>query len=222
MSTACAALTRIATFRIPSLHSFNLIVSRGSVVDFSYQANNIQSAIVNAANEKCLGGGGVDGAISSAGGTNLYQDRLNLPIVNGIRCKTGTAVLTGPNTYDKLHTSHVIHAVGPNYHQYKSLEEGDILLSSAYTSSLQCAKDFHLEAVAFSLLSAGVYRGRRTVKEVLQIGLEAIYDFDGYEELNEVHMCAFSEIEANTLLENANDMGLKSIGESESSQCNIL
>ena len=155
MSTACAALTRVATFRVPSLQSFNLIVSRGSVVDFSYQANNIQSAIVNAANEKCLGGGGVDGAISSAGGANLYQDRLNLAIDdNGIRCKTGTAVLTGPNTYDKLHTSHVIHAVGPNYHQYKSLEEGDILLSSAYTSSLQCAKDFHLEAVAFSLFQA--------------------------------------------------------------------
>ena len=196
MSTACS-LSRLATFRVPSLHAFNLIISRGSVVDFSYQTNNIQSAIVNAANEKCLGGGGVDGAISSAGGANLYQDRLNLPIDdNGIRCKTGTAVLTGPNTYDKLHTSHVIHAVGPNYRQYKSLEEGDILLSSAYTSSLQCAKDFHLEAVAFSLLSAGVYRGQRTVKEVLQIGLEAIYDFDGYEELNEVHMCSFSEIEA--------------------------
>jgi hypothetical protein len=53
-------------------------------------------AIVNAANTGCLGGGGVDGAISSAGGEDLYQARRALPELNsrGLRCKTGDAKIT--------------------------------------------------------------------------------------------------------------------------------
>lgn len=119
-----------------------------------------------------------------------------------------------------MHTSYVIHAVGPNYRQYKTEEkEGDELLSSAYTSSLQCAKDAQLEAVAFSLLSAGIFRGSKTAKDVLTIGMNAVYNFEGYNGLKEVHFCAFSEKEADTLLEIASGLGLESIG---SDQCDIL
>jgi len=192
-------------------------------VDFSYPPNPQSSAIVNAANEGCLGGGGVDGAIGAAGGPNLFADRQALPTVGGnrgVRCKTGNAVLTGPNSYGDLHTSYVIHAVGPNYMRYE-LDEADDLLSSAYASSLECAKGAHLESIAFSLLSAGIFRGSRSLKEVLKIGIDSIYNFGGYTELQEVHMCAFSEIEAVTLAQIANEMGLESIGWTAGA-CDIL
>lgn len=139
-------------------------------------------------------------------------DRQALPEVGpGIRCSMGNAVITGPNSYGKLNTHYVIHAVGPNYKKLKSLDAGDALLSSAYNSSLECAKTAKLEAVAFSLLSAGVFRGSRSVKEVLRIGMAAICKFGGYTELQEVHMCAFNENEADTLVEVAEEMGLEEI-----------
>ena len=103
---------------------------------------------------------------------------------------------------------------------YNSPEEGDALLFSAYTSSLECAKDANLEAVAFSLLSAGVFRGSKSVEEVLKIGMEAIVKYDGYAELEEVHMCAFSQEEADTLVKVAKKMGLK--GGASSKSCEIL
>lgn len=191
------------------------------MVDFSFPSNPKSSAIVNAANEGCLGGGGVDGAIGAAGGPSLLADRRALPIVGPcIRCKTGSAVPTGPNSYGKLRTSYVIHAVGPDYGQFTNLNEGDELLSSAYASSLECAENAHIEAIAFSLLSAGVYRGPRSVKEVLKIGMDAIYNFNGYAELREVHMFAFSDKEVDALLDVADELGLGSIGSTGS--CDFL
>jgi O-acetyl-ADP-ribose deacetylase (regulator of RNase III) len=219
--TAVCAFYRVATYLIPSKHPFYLIVCRGSVVDFSFPSNPKSSAIVNAANEGCLGGGGVDGAIGAAGGPNLLADRRALPIVGpGIRCKTGSAVLTGPNSYGKLGTSYVIHAVGPDYKQFTNLSEGDKLLSSAYVSSLACAESARVEALAFSLLSAGVYRGPRSVKEVLKIGMDAIYNFKGYAELREVHMCAFSDKEVDALVDIADELGLGSMG--YTGKCDLL
>ena len=192
-------------------------------MDFSYPPNPKSSAIVNAANEGCLGGGGVDGAISDAGGPILFEDRQALPLLGpGIRCKTGSAVSTGPNSYGDLHTSYVIHAVGPNYRMYSGLDEGDELLFSAYSSTLGCAKDSNLEAVAFSLLSAGIFRGSKSLKEVLKIGIDAITSFDGYAELQEVHMCVFNQQEADTLVEIAKEIGLKGSDTQNTDKCDIL
>mmetsp|Transcript_5948 Transcript_5948/g.12380 ORF Transcript_5948/g.12380 Transcript_5948/m.12380 type:complete len:234 (+) Transcript_5948:103-804(+) len=211
MTSACA-LTRVSVYKIqrPN-HSFNFVISRGSVVDFSHPDNPRSCAIVNAANEECLCGGGVDGAISNAGGPNLFEDRYALPVVGfNIRCPTGSAVITGPNAYHKLHVPYVIHAVGPNYvYMSTDLSQGDELLASAYTSSLARGKEAKLEAIAFSLLSAGVFRGPKTLKDVLRIGVNAICNFDGYEGLMEVHMCAFSQNEEDALKEIANNLGLK-------------
>ncbi len=201
---------------------FRLVVARGSVTNFAYHPNPSRSAIVNAANETCLGGGGVDGAISSEGGPNLLSDRQSLPQVScssqgiSVRCPTGRAVITGPNNYDKLAVPFVIHAVGPNYSDYNTNDEemmsmGDELLCSAYTSSMECCMHANLEAVAFSLLSAGVYRGSRSVQDVLRIGLRAICQFGGYEGLKEVYLCGFTTEEVDALVTIATEIGLNEI-----------
>ena len=211
--TTVCGFSRVATYLIPPKHPFHLIFSQRLVVDFSFPSNPNSSAIVNAANEGCLGGGSVDGAIGVTGGPSLLADRRALPIVGpGIKCKMGGAVLTGPNSYGKLCTSYVIHAIGPDYKQFTNLNEGDELLLSAYASSLACAESVHIEAIAFSLLSSGVYRGPRSVKEVLKIGIDTIFNLDGYAELGGVQMCACSDKEVDALLDIADELGLGRIG----------
>eukprot|EP00816_Leptocylindrus_hargravesii_P005386 CAMPEP_0196817990 /NCGR_PEP_ID=MMETSP1362-20130617/63584_1 /TAXON_ID=163516 /ORGANISM="Leptocylindrus danicus, Strain CCMP1856" /LENGTH=208 /DNA_ID=CAMNT_0042195895 /DNA_START=154 /DNA_END=780 /DNA_ORIENTATION=- len=183
-----------------------LVISRGSVVDFS-PPNQSKSAIVNAANESCLGGGGVDGAISSAGGSNLARDRRNLPIENhygvSVRCPTGQARMTGPNKYARLKVKYVIHAVGPNYHKYQSSQDAvayaDSMLLSAYTMSLDLAKQAKLEYVAFSLLSAGIFSGRQKKRRLLEMAVWSILNYDLYDEIKEIHICAYMDTEAEML-----------------------
>ena len=76
-----------------------MVICIGSVVNF-HPPNPSKSAIVNAANKQNLGGSGVDGAITKAGGLNLHSDWLALlASADGVRCKTGSAIITGPNTY---------------------------------------------------------------------------------------------------------------------------
>ena len=195
----------------PSSSSFRLVILTGSVLDFHHP----KGAIVNAANESCLGGGGVDAAISDAGGSQLFKDREALPLIlqpdgggDAIRCPTGDAKITGPNKYGSIGTPYVIHAVGPAYPFYENLDEPDDLLKMAYRNSLERAKEAQLEAVAFSLLSAGVFRGNRRLVDVLRLGIEAICDFDVYPELSEVHLFAFTEMEVNSLLRVADMMQL--------------
>ena len=216
-------------------HPYDLVLAHGSVIDFIYPPNPSSSAIVNAANERCLGGGGIDGAINDAGGRTLIADRRALPIItttaqqsgsggggNGVRCPTGNAVITGPNTYGRLHVPYVIHAVGPNYSsRYSNMnedeyndydangtQESDDQLSSAYISALECGKEANLEAIAFSLLSAGIYRGHLPLSVVLRIGMEAICSFQGYPGLKTVCVCAYTQDEIDTLLQIAEGMGL--------------
>ena len=188
---------------------FTVHICHGSIVGFRPVSSGHPSAIVNAANTHCLGGGGVDGAISNAGGRNLHHDRLKLPIIRyssqgqAVRCPTGSAVLTGPGHYGSLHVPYVIHAVGPDYTEFgdDQLDQADILLQSAYSSCLQCGKEKKMECIAFSLLSAGVYRGKRSLKHVLEIGLGSIIHFGGFEELKDVFVCAFLQEEVDTLIE---------------------
>ncbi len=110
-------------------------------------------AIVNAANERMLGGGGVDGAIHEAAGGQLYEACLAVPEVRpGVRCPTGQSRITpGFN----LAARYVIHTVGPVWRGGSNGEAQ--LLASCYQSALTLARRHQLRSVAFSAISCGVY-----------------------------------------------------------------
>lgn len=174
------------------------------LIDLGDITRETTDAIVNAANEGLVGGGGVDGAIHSAGGPDIMAQCRNIGT-----CPTGQAVIT---TGGNLKARYVIHAVGPVYRGGSCKEPAS--LQSAYFESLKLANRFHLQSISFPAISTGIYgypineaaplamnacigfsRGDTTIKFIRHI----LFDRRCYDFFATALLCAFSEDHAKSI-----------------------
>ena len=129
----------------------------------------VTDAIVNAANNSLLGGGGVDGAIHRKGGPRILEQCKK----HG-GCPTGEARIT---TAGNLPCRYVIHTVGPVFGD--SPELGEKLLYNAYYNSLKLAAEYGLKSIAFPSISTGAYG--YPIDKAVKIAFKAVADFSEHE-----------------------------------------
>ena len=154
----------------------NITIKQGDITKMK------ADAIVNAANNSLLGGGGVDGAIHAAAGPHLLEECLTL---HG--CPTGEARIT--HGY-QLPAKYVIHTVGPVYSGSASDAH---MLASCYYNSLVLAKEKGLHSVIFSAISTGVYG--YPAEDAAKIAIETIQKWqkDNPDYAMTISLCAFDD-----------------------------
>lgn len=143
-------------------------------------------AIVNAANNSLLGGGGVDGAIHKAGGKQILEECIAIRNKQG-GCKTGEAVITSGGL---LKAKYVIHTVGPVWNGGNNGE--DKLLANCYINSLRLAEENNIKTIAFPNISTGVYGFPK--ERAAGIAVKTVMDYIvGNEAIEKVFFVCFGE-----------------------------
>lgn len=143
-------------------------------------------AIVNAANERLRGGGGVDGAIQRAGGPAVLEDCRRV-VPDGARLPTGEAIAT---TAGDLPARLVVHTVGPVY--TAAGDDAPALLRSCYERSLAVAAEEGCRSIAFPSISTGIYG--YPVDDASRIAMDVLTaHVDAGQEPSVVTMCCFGE-----------------------------
>ena len=153
-------------------------------------------AIVNAANSSLMGGGGVDGAIHRAGGSQIYMEckkLKNARFPQGL--PTSEAVAT---TAGNLNARYVIHAVGPVW--YGGLKNELKQLSDTYKNSLKIAKENNCKTVAFPAISTGIYKFPKNL--AAKISSSVVKDFlEENESIEKVMFVFFRSEDADIFIE---------------------
>lgn len=167
-------LRTLDELRLPS--GACLVLAAGSVLDY------VGDAFVNAANEGCVGGFGLDERVNQAGGDELRKARQALR-----GCPTGSAKTTA--SFGHSRTRFIIHAVGPAYrnnphrhgasaHDARAVATRfaalDALLRDAYRAALREARAHGCRTVGFALLSSGIFRGDKPLADVLEIAVRTL------------------------------------------------
>jgi O-acetyl-ADP-ribose deacetylase (regulator of RNase III) len=144
-------------------------------------ASTPADAVVNAANSRLAGGGGVDGAIHRAGGPSIMEECRR---IGG--CSTGSAVAT---TAGRLPARYIIHAVAP---RYSGTPRDAVQLRSAYATALRIANELGLRTIAFPSLGTGAYG--YPIAEAATIALDAVREHSSSETtLERVTFVLFSD-----------------------------
>lgn len=152
-------------------------------------------AIVNAANNTLLGGGGVDGAIHRAGGPQILEECKEIRKRQG-GCPTGEAVIT---TGGNLKAKYIIHTVGPIWMGGNNNESQ--LLVNAYRNSLRLAYDNNITTISFPSISTGAYR--YPIEKACKIALNTVKEFIDNIKFEEIRFVLFSDRDFSIYIDNA-------------------
>ena len=151
-------------------------------------------AVVNAANNTLMGGGGVDGAIHDAAGPELDSFCLKIPeLAPGVRCPTGDSRIT-PG-FD-LPAKYIVHTVGPIW--YGGDKQEPNLLAGCYRSALKLATQHQIKSIAFPAISCGVFG--YPIGQACQIAVTTIAEIlDTETSIREVILVGFDQVMYNSL-----------------------